>query len=143
MSLASKPWAFGRLLVRLPHQWSPAPPIFSSLEVTRTTGEFQKFLQVLGCHSWRFGANEEPCSLLSLGCLTGARMLVSGSDKRRRDAGASGASQTPERVAHPNFRCSSILETAQSAAYSSPRRKKSPQQPGDILFNAQSVRGLW
>ena len=98
------------------------------------TATFQVYL----LHSWRFGANEVVCrnTRLAMPCLMGARLRFGGF-KAPLIVGSKHLSKVSYRVACrrlANVECeivASILETRQSAAYSSHCRKKRHIESGD------------
>ena len=99
----------------------------------------QKLFQVHGLYSWCSRANRGcSCSLLAICCLMGASTKAASSRSWDANglAGGDAWRNDPQGLTkemhqtRPTER--SILETAERAAYSLPRRKKSLSLPGDI-----------
>jgi hypothetical protein len=122
-------------------------------DIPRMVGNHQPLFQVYLLHSWRFGANEVArpfMGKLAQSCLMGARNpgartarpSESAYDDRLKTtflAAYAGASN----VLDYDALYASILETRQSAVYSSQHRKKNPKQPGESALNPSRTVAYW
>lgn len=116
-----------------------AGPSTSFLESSRSNDSPQTFRVQCG-HS-RATHGRCRCSLLVFCCLMDARGGAETCTRSRLATRRSKASRGLLRRNIGNTCAASILETAEDAAYSSPRRKKSKSHPGDSRLHAR--RAEW